>query len=348
MPYPEEIKAAAAAFKPQPGTKFSKDELTRAQFFDRDGNRIAAPPEALAPDSDSGEVDAEHLVHLSQNVQPEDWPKGHPGYNHDPFLGCKKAGWFLEMEVEEQSKDPAIQELNQQLWDACDDADLEAVVAALKDGAEVLAGDPADGHMWSAIIHLTAGAKQAAGLPDPECEDTADENEAKRIDVLGCLLDHGARVHCADIYGDTPLHYAAVRGYPKLTQRLLDAGALYWWENQYGSTPQRNAEINQNENPGCLAAADVIANAGSYDCGYPERGSIPQRMIVPRRADDYIDATGKVPPVRMMYPSHHPKYGLLDKTQAPLDDKAAKQRIVRRLERDAITDTMKDIHGGED
>ncbi|KAJ1483461.1 hypothetical protein T484DRAFT_1800213, partial [Baffinella frigidus] len=100
------------------------------------------------------------------------------------------------------------------------------VVAALKDGAEVLAGDPADGHMWSAIIHLTAGAKQAAGLPDPECEDTADENEAKRIDVLGCLLDHGARVHCADIYGDTPLHYAAVRGYPKLTQGLTDAWAL--------------------------------------------------------------------------------------------------------------------------
>ena len=37
------------------------------------------------------------------------------------------------------------------------------VVAALEGGAEVLAGDPKDGNMWSAIIHLTAGVCAGSG-----------------------------------------------------------------------------------------------------------------------------------------------------------------------------------------
>ena len=41
LPYPEEIKIRAAQFKPQPGTKFSRDDLTRAQFYDNHENRVA-------------------------------------------------------------------------------------------------------------------------------------------------------------------------------------------------------------------------------------------------------------------------------------------------------------------
>ena len=41
IPYPGEIKKAAAQFKPQPGAKFSRDELTRAQFYDNRGERVA-------------------------------------------------------------------------------------------------------------------------------------------------------------------------------------------------------------------------------------------------------------------------------------------------------------------
>jgi hypothetical protein len=37
--------------------------------------------------------------------------------------------------------------------------------------------------------------------------------------LLECLLAHGALVQARDIFGDTPLHYAAVRGYPRLTKK---------------------------------------------------------------------------------------------------------------------------------
>ena len=71
----------------------------------------------------------------------------------------------------------------------------------------------------------------------------------KLINVLECLLAHGARVHCTDIYGDSPLHYAAVRGYPRLVQKLIEAGASIKLENMYGSSAQRLAEINSVRSP---------------------------------------------------------------------------------------------------
>ena len=89
----------------------------------------------------------------------------------------------------------------------------------------------------------------AAALPDDECPDTAKEHEVKLINVLECLLAHGARVHCTDIYGDSPLHYAAVRGYPRLVQKLIEAGASIKLENMYGSSAQRLAEINSVRSP---------------------------------------------------------------------------------------------------
>mmetsp|Transcript_4312 Transcript_4312/g.6850 ORF Transcript_4312/g.6850 Transcript_4312/m.6850 type:complete len:166 (-) Transcript_4312:1040-1537(-) len=140
---------------------------------------------------------------LAAQVAPDDWPEGAAGYNWNPFAGVKVDGYFQEHHVDEQSQDPKIQEQNQKLWDACDEGDIEGVVDALKHGAEVNAGDPSEDWMWTALMHCCA-PEFAEGLPSVVCQDSAPEVEAKRIEVLDCLLEHGARVQVTDIFGETP------------------------------------------------------------------------------------------------------------------------------------------------
>ena len=66
-------------FKPTPGSKFSRDDLLRAQYYDDDGNRVDPPEDAIAPSPAKGEVDADYVVRMSQRVEPTDWPKGTHG-----------------------------------------------------------------------------------------------------------------------------------------------------------------------------------------------------------------------------------------------------------------------------
>jgi len=93
-----------------------------------------------------------------------------------------------------------------------------------------------------------------------------------------------------------------------------------------------------------MEAADVIDKAGGYDCGWPDRGDIRKSSLRKPGPDDYVTLTGRVPPIDMLYPSHDPRYGLLDKSKTPFDDRKVKDKIRKRLERDAMTGALKDVH----
>eukprot|EP00961_Rhodomonas_salina_P178367 2405982-Rhodomonas_salina.2 len=238
------------------------------------------PPES-GPEEEPN-PDAAYLDAVSQQLEPDDWPDDVPGYNHNPFVGVKRPGWFLEEGVDVQSEDPKIRQLNQKLWQACDDGDAALAAELLSQGAEVNAGDPANEWQWTALMHCCA-PPPAASVPDAVTADTAKEVERKRMDLVQCLLEHGARVQVTDIYGETPIHYAAVRGYPRLVEQLIEAGVDPFRENQFGCSAQRIAELNQKHNPGCAAAADVIADAGGYDAGWP---GAPPPPLLPRPSAD--------------------------------------------------------------
>jgi hypothetical protein len=199
--------------------------------------------------------------------EPQDFDSDDEGYNLNPFIGVKVRGWFLAENVDPPSQDPKIHQLNLRMWSACDKGDANEVLRMIEAGAEVNAADPRD-FDWSALMHACS-PPPAAGLPNVWYNWTAAQVERRHMRVVDCLMEHGARIDVTDMYGETPLHYAAVRGYPKLTQKLIELGVDIHRENMYGNSAQRNAEMNQKGNPRCMLAADVIAKAGGYDAGWP-------------------------------------------------------------------------------
>jgi hypothetical protein len=226
-------------------------------------HRMGGPYKSTC-DSLSGD---ENYQRIKSIKDPEDFDSDDEGYNLNPFKGVQVPGWFLAENVDPPSKDPKIHQLNLQLWDACDNGDANEVLRLIEMGAEVNAADPRDWD-WSALMHACS-PPPAAGLPNVWYNFTAAQAERRHMRVVDCLMEHGARIDVTDIYGETPLHYAAVRGYPKLTRKLIELGVDIHRENMYGSSAQRIAEMNQKRNPGCWLAAEVIAQAGGYDAGWP-------------------------------------------------------------------------------
>jgi len=190
---------------------FDKNLYTRATFYNQKGQRIPPPKGAFSPGPVKENWAAEEMEAMAHRVEPDQWPDGHPGYDGHPFAGVKRPGWFLEEYIEQESKDPHIQELNRALWEACTAGDAKEAHRLLEQGAQVNAGDPREGDMWNAMFYCCT-LPPAAGLPDVICNDTALVAENKRLDLLECLLAHGALVQARDLWGETPLHYAAVRG----------------------------------------------------------------------------------------------------------------------------------------
>ena len=252
---------------------FDKNLYTRATFYNLQGQRIPPPKDAYSPGPVKENWNAEEMAAMVHNVGPKEWPDEHPGYDGHPFAGVKRPGWFLEEHIHEESSEPRIQELNRALWEACQDGDAETANALIHQGAQVNAGDPREGDMWTALFYCCT-PPPAAGLPDAACNDTALVTEQKRLDLLDCLLAHGALVQASDIWGETLLHYAAVRGYPKLCARLIEVGVDFEAENMYGLTAQRNALVNAKYVPSCWLAADVIEKAGGYDLADPDQDPI--------------------------------------------------------------------------
>ena len=113
---------------------FDKNEYTRPNFYNEKGERIAPPKSAFAPGPEKENWAAEEMEAMAHrcvwggmgvglcvrvthththththSMRPEDWPRGHPGYNGHPFSGVKRPGFFLEEFIHEESSDPHIQ-----------------------------------------------------------------------------------------------------------------------------------------------------------------------------------------------------------------------------------------------
>ena len=190
---------------------FDKNLYTRATFYDEKGMRIPPPEAAFSPGPEKSNWAAEEMEHMASRVQPDEWPDGHPGYDGHPFAGVKRPGWFLEEYIEKESTDPHVQELNRHLWQSCAEGDAEQADKLLQEGAQVNAGDPREGDMWTALFYCCA-PPPAAGLPDADCDDTAQVTEEKRLALLDCLLAHGALLQARDIWGETYLESIACLG----------------------------------------------------------------------------------------------------------------------------------------
>lgn len=71
---------------------------------------------------------------------------------------------------------------------------------------------------------------------------------ANRAEMIGQLLQHGARIESPDRFGNTPLYWAAEIGNVPVAERLLAAGAKPNGQNRQGVTPlmaaARNGHVN--------------------------------------------------------------------------------------------------------
>jgi len=323
---------------------FDKNLYTRATFYNEKGQRIAPPKEAFSPGPEKTNWAAEEMEAMAHGVAPDEWPADHPGYDGHPFAGVKRPGWFLEEYVEEESSDPHVQKLNRALWEACALGDAEEASALIEKGAQVNAGDPREGDMWTALFYCCT-PPPAAGIPDAVCNDTALVTERKRLALLDCLLAHGALIQARDIWGETPLHYAAVRGYPKLCARLIEVGVDIHAENMYGCTAQRNAEVNSKCVPSCRDAAKVIERAGGDDIGNPDQDphgvEDESGSRMPLFPEGVFQKMGGVPPMDQIQTNPHEEgYGLLrPEVQEHYErEKAAKEKLRTKMEKDLILD----------
>jgi hypothetical protein len=321
---------------------FDKNLYTRATFYNEKGQRIPPPKEAFSPGPEKYNWAEEEMEAMVNRVRPDEWPDGHPGYNGHPFAGVKRPGWFLEEYIEEESSNTTIQGLNRALWQACSEGDAELANALLHQGAQVNAGDPREEDMWTALFYCCA-PPPAAGLPDAVCNDTALVVEEKRLALVDCLLAHGALVQARDIWGETPLHYAAVRGYPNLCRKLINVGVDIHATNMYGCTAQRQAVVNSKYVPSCSRAAQVIEDAGGDDIGNPDQDpceatddSIPKLPRIPR---DSFRRLGGIPPFEHLeLDASKPGFGRIKpEIDAYLQREAAKKDKMRKqMERDLI------------
>ena len=108
-----------------------------------------------------------------------------------------------------------------------------------------------------------------------EAAESGDINRTKH------LITHGADVNATDKYGNTALHWAAIRGPLEIVKLLLDRGADVNVTNKYGETAlhvaglkghveivklllKAGADVNATKNNG-RTALDLAKNFGHYD-----------------------------------------------------------------------------------
>ncbi len=111
------------------------------------------------------------------------------------------------------------------------------------DTALLLASD--ESHLPSIRYLIRRGA-------NPSVCDEVDKNtplslalEESRFDIAEYLIKKGAKVNSEDQYYDTPLHYAAKNGSPRLVSLLINQGARLDVKNSQGLIPKYEARNNQ-------------------------------------------------------------------------------------------------------
>jgi ankyrin repeat protein len=75
-------------------------------------------------------------------------------------------------------------------------------------------------------------------------QELIDAAKANNLPEVSRLLSVGAHVNAKDYYGDTPLHWASVRGHVQVVVELLEHGADIEAKNYIGETPLHNACCN--------------------------------------------------------------------------------------------------------
>ena len=144
------------------------------------------------------------------------------------FVGTVRAKLQGDFELADGVSLPGEAEVDQDLMAAVTAGDVEAVQAALDEGASVH-GRGADGETPLFI----------AASPD----------------LAQLLLDAGASVHARNNFGMTPLHDASILGRTEIVRLLLEAGAAVYARDERGMTP-----LDWVENPpwGVPQASDEL------------------------------------------------------------------------------------------
>eukprot|EP00960_Hanusia_phi_P012459 364217-Hanusia_phi.AAC.2 len=134
-------------------------ETGAQDFDDRD-----APDPAERIREMKEERQREKDLALACMVEDDEWPPGHPGYALHTPISHFGAPLVLTDDMELEKDDPAIQALNRQLWEACENLDIDGANDALVKGAQVNARDIEDGMILTAIFHCCAGMPASGGL----------------------------------------------------------------------------------------------------------------------------------------------------------------------------------------
>ncbi|WP_339046399.1 ankyrin repeat domain-containing protein [Candidatus Mesenet endosymbiont of Agriotes lineatus] len=175
------------------------------------------------------------------------------------------------------------EELNEQLFDAVKNENVEEVELLIEKGADVNAQDRCGctplywvyGNVE--IMRLLLEEREAARkhVSTPLCAAIEDGN----IEVVRLLIEKGADVNAQGECGNTPLHLAAKNGHTDVAQFLIGNGADVSAQDEYGNTPLHLAAKNGHTD----VARFLIGNGADVDAqsvyGIPlylavERGNI--------------------------------------------------------------------------
>lgn len=157
----------------------------------------------------------------------------------------------------------SISAWNQILKNACKAGNQEMVSLAIHKGAGVILMTPngidllhqtiRDEHVQIVDTLLAAGAdvnatdgtgRNALHIASSNPEEltlTVHHDSRKKEQIVKCLFEYGAEVHCRTWGGDTALHFAVNTGVPGLVDLLLQSGASVNIRNRRGWTPLHSA-----------------------------------------------------------------------------------------------------------
>lgn len=129
---------------------------------------------------------------------------------------------------------------------------------AIKDGTKPLMATMVG--VGGAVAGGSSSDRRERNLTPTELAAQApDADERLTFEAATLVIDLGADVNAANRAGDTPLHYAASRGYTTVVQLLLEKGANVNAANQAGDSPLHNA-ASRAYNPVIQLLADKGAN----------------------------------------------------------------------------------------
>lgn len=158
---------------------------------------------------------------------------------------------YNEMLLEEQQMDP-----NERLMDAVFLEDVDEIMSAIKDGADINYIKPTTGSTPLSMAVYNRSNDIVRVLidngADPNIKDSGDVGinasplhwavDKDNIEIIKILLDAGADANSKDRYGSSPLYWVATKttdkpSKPEMVEMLVKAGADPLHQNGWGSTP---------------------------------------------------------------------------------------------------------------